>query len=103
MQDIEELKKKVLQPKLDASKEAARLSEENIKAEKRLKADPVEKKVVAERKKKLEKEVPQAEGDKSGIKVSYFWLKRFIILAYCRIAPVIYHQSPSYPPYPTRH
>ncbi|OWZ75612.1 ATP synthase mitochondrial F1 complex assembly factor 1 [Cryptococcus neoformans Bt85] len=68
VQDIEELKKKVLQPKLDASKEAARLAEEKIKAEKRLKADPVEKKVVAERKKKLEKEVPQAEGDKSGIK-----------------------------------
>lgn len=72
VQDIEELKKKVLQPKIDAAKEAARFAEEKIKAEKQLKEDPVEKKVVAERKKKEKREVSQAEGDKSGIKVGCF-------------------------------
>ncbi|KIR63920.1 ATP synthase mitochondrial F1 complex assembly factor 1 [Cryptococcus bacillisporus CA1873] len=56
VQDIEELKKKVLQPKIDAAKEAARLAEKKIKAEKQLKEDPVEKKVVAERKKKEKRE-----------------------------------------------
>ncbi|KIR82608.1 ATP synthase mitochondrial F1 complex assembly factor 1 [Cryptococcus gattii E566] len=56
VQDIEELKKKVLQPKIDAAKEAARFTEEKIKAEKQLKEDPVEKKVVAERKMKEKRE-----------------------------------------------
>lgn len=49
--------------------------EKKIKAEKQLKEDPVEKKVVAERKKKEKREVSQAEGDKSGIKVAVFRIK----------------------------
>lgn len=35
----------------------------------------MEKKVVAERKKKEKREVSQAEGDKSGIKVAVFRIK----------------------------